>query len=298
MSAAVNNRTAADAAVLRARAEAAAGALPPLMLARGPVAATVAPGGHGLRRPGTGEDFWQYRPAHEGDTAAAIDWRRSARGDSQFVRDRERQSARTAAIWLGRGAGMNYGGQAAGTETKLDRARLIALSLALSLIHGGERVALLGDPPGAGAAQAERLAFALASAAPAARDGDGPDPAAARSGQVAVLIDDFLIESSELDAFLRRIADIGASGVMLQVLHPDEEEFPFAGAVRFETAGGLRHETRDAEGLRRAYRARLEARRAALADSARRAGFVFGTHDLGRPVSEALIWLHGVLSAR
>ena len=285
------------AAELRARAEAAAAALPPLVLARGPIAATVAPGGHGLRRPGQGEDFWQYRLAHEGDTASAIDWRRSARGDSRFVRDRERQTARTAAIWLGRGAGMDYAGQQ-GHETKLDRARVIALALSLSLIRAGERVALLGDSPGTGAAQAAKLSEGIAALTPLMQDADAPDAASARAGQVVVLIDDFLNDPSVLEDFVRTASGLGSSGVILQVLQPDEETFPFDGAIRFETAGGQHHDTRDAGGLRAAYLARLEERRRSLGQMADRAGLVFGTHDLGRPVSEAMIWLHGVLAAR
>ena len=284
-------------AELRARAEAAAAALPPLVLARGPIAATVVPGGHGLRRPGLGEDFWQYRLAHEGDTASAIDWRRSARGDSRFVRDRERQTARTAAIWLGRGAGMDYAGQQ-GTETKLDRTRILGLGLALALIRAGERVALLGESPGSGAAQAAKLSEGIAAMTPLAGDADMPAMAAARSAQVVVLIDDFLNDTSGLEGFLQAASGLGSSGVILQVLHPDEQVFPFDGAIRFETSGGLHHDTRDAGGLRAAYLARLEQRRAVLAGMARQAGFVFGTHDLGHPISEAMIWLHGVLAAR
>lgn len=285
------------AAELRARAEAAAAALPPLVLSRGPIAATVAPGGHGLRRPGLGEDFWQYRLAHEGDTASAIDWRRSARGDSRFVRDRERQTARTAAIWIGRGAGMDYAGQQ-GAETKLDRARVIGLALALSLIRAGERVALLGESPGSGAAQAAKLSQGIAAMAPLADDADAPRADAARASQVVILIDDFLNEISGVERFLQAASGLGSSGVILQVLHPDEEAFPFDGAIRFETAGGLSHDTRDAGGLRAAYLHRLQQRREALAAMAQQAGFVFGTHDLDRAGSEAMIWLHGVLAAR
>lgn len=285
------------AAELRARSEAAAATLPPLVLSRGPIAATVAPGGHGLRRPGIGEDFWQYRLAHEGDTASAIDWRRSARGDSRFVRDRERQTARTAAIWIGRGAGMGYAGQQ-GAETKLDRARVIGLALGLSLIRAGERVALLGDSPGSGAAQAAKLSQGIAAMEMLPGDADAPGPEAARTGQVVVLIDDFLNDLSGVERFLQAASGLGSSGVILQVLHPDEEAFPFDGAIRFETAGGLSHDTRDALGLRAAYLHRLQQRREALAAMAQQAGFVFGTHDLDRAGSEAMIWLHGVLAAR
>ena len=74
---------------LRAGAEAASAALPALMLSAERLAASLTAGAHGQRRAGTGEDFWQYRPATQGDTARSIDWRRSARSDGQFVRDRE-----------------------------------------------------------------------------------------------------------------------------------------------------------------------------------------------------------------
>ncbi|MDO5643795.1 MAG: DUF58 domain-containing protein, partial [Paracoccus sp. (in: a-proteobacteria)] len=242
--------------------------------------------------------FWQYRPAHSSESAARIDWRRSARGDAQFVRDRERQTARSAAIWVGRGAGMGWQGRAGQGESKYERARLIGLSLALSMIRGGERVALLGAASGAGAAQAGKISFAMASAQLLPGDADAPAPETARPGQIAILIDDFLQPDPRLDAFVARLADLGTGGVLLQVLHPDETTFPFTGALRFETAGGQRHETRDAEGLRRAYLARLEARREALAALARQGGMIFGSHDLDQPVSAPLIWLHGVLSAR
>lgn len=294
----MNNTVASRAALLRARAEEAAGALPPLILTPRPVTANAALGEHGLRRPGTGEDFWQYRPASTDDSPARIDWRRSARGDLTFVRDRERQTSRTATLWLGRGAGMGYSGQVPGDETKLDRGRLIALSLALSMLRGGERVAMLGETPGSGMIQAEKLSFTLAAAEPLPTDDDSPESSKIQSGQTYILIDDFLHENNNLNVFLGSVSDAGANGIMLQILHPDEETFPFAGAVRFETPGGLCHETRDAEGLWRSYQARLQERRSALATLALRSNFIFGTHDLSRPASGALIWLYGVLAGR
>ena len=95
---------------LRARAEGVAGHLPGLILSAERLAAMVAPGAHGLRRAGPGEDFWQYRPAGAGDGARSIDWRRSGRSDSQFVRDREAQTAQSAALWLSRAPGMDFTG--------------------------------------------------------------------------------------------------------------------------------------------------------------------------------------------
>ena len=176
---------------LRAGAEAASAALPALMLSAERLAASLTAGAHGQRRAGTGEDFWQYRPATQGDTARSIDWRRSARSDGQFVRDREAQVAQSAVLWVSAAAGMDFSG-GADRPAKRDRAALLALALALGLLAGGERVALAGQPPRPGRMQADRIAEALVARAPLPADEDTPPAEALRPGQRIVLIDDFL----------------------------------------------------------------------------------------------------------
>lgn len=282
-------------AQLRARAETASGALPALLLSAERLALQVAPGAHGLRRAGPGEDFWQYRPASSGDTARSIDWRRSARSDVQFVRDREAQTAQTAAIWVSGGQGMDYAGDER-AETKLDRARLLALGLSMLLLRGGEKVGLLGQPARTGRVQADRLAEALLSVPLAAADDDAPSPAALRPQARVVVISDFLSAPDWLPGFLAQAAGMGVSGVILQLLDPVEESFPFAGAAVFRSPGGaLRHESRDAGGLRDAYLRRLADRRAFLAAEATRAGWQFGHRDTAEPPANQLAWLWRVL---
>ncbi|MBT0781073.1 DUF58 domain-containing protein [Paracoccus sp. pheM1] len=280
---------------LRAGAEAASAALPALMLSAERLAAALVPGAHGQRRAGMGEDFWQYRPATAGDTARSIDWRRSARSDAQFVRDREAQVAQSAAIWVSAAAGMDYTGSAE-RPSKRDRADLLALALAMALLAGGERVALAGQPPRPGRLQAERMAEALVARAPLPGDEDAPPAEALRPGQRVILFDDFLGDPQPVLDYLARAAGLGVQGALMQVLDPDEEGFPWRGAVLFRSASGtLRHDTRDAAGLRAAYLARLAERRAQLTGAARMAGWHFGTHDTGAAPSQALLWLWSVL---
>ncbi|AUH63656.1 DUF58 domain-containing protein [Paracoccus zhejiangensis] len=284
-----------DAADLRARAEAESGGLPALVLSAERLAALIAPGAHGLRRSGPGEDFWQYRPAREGDTARSIDWRRSARSDAQFVRDREAQSAEAAVIWASAGQGMGYRG-AASRPTKRDRARLLALALGMVLLRGGERVGLAGQPPRAGRLQTDRLAQGLALQAEAGTDADQPPLTALRPNQRVVLISDFLGDPAWVSDYLARAAALGVSGALLQVLDPDEEVFPFDGAVLFRSVSGrVSHDTRDAAGLRAAYLERLAERRDLLTRGAQGAGWHFGTHDTATPPAAALMWLYQVL---
>jgi uncharacterized protein (DUF58 family) len=281
----------APAADLRARAEVLGAALPPLLAAAEHLATTVILGEHGRRRPGMGDAFWQYRPAGPGDGARAIDWRRSARSDAHFVREREWQAAQSVTLWVDRARSMGFSGQAR-RPAKADRARLLALAAAVLLVRGGERVGLAGGgaPPRAGRAQllhlAERL---LADASP---DYGVPDLAGAAAPGRALFLSDFLGDPAAVEAAVAQAVDRGIGGAMLMVLDPAEEVFPFDGRTIFESmSGALRHETRAAGGLRDRYLARLAERKARLAAAAARAGWHFAVHHTGQPAQPALLWL-------
>lgn len=276
---------------LRLRAGAASDALPALLLSAERLAATVVPGAHGLRRAGTGEDFWQYRPAHDSDSARSIDWRRSARSDAQFVRDRERQTAQAAYLWASGAPSMNWRGAETRPE-KSDRARVLALALGLALLRGGERVGPFGQPARPGRLQAEKLAQALLSGDAAAL----PDPSQFRADSRLLVFSDFMLAPEAWTDFLSQAAAAGTRGVLMQVLDPDEEDFPYDGAVLFRAPGeAVQHDTRDAGGLRDRYLARLADRRATLTRAAQAAGWHFGVHRTDAPPAQALLWLYSVL---
>lgn len=147
---------------LRQRSEEEAAKLPALLARAEHLAGTVLLGEHGRRRSGLGDDFWQYRPMQQGDALRDIDWRRSARSDTQFVREREWQIAQSVILWVDQAASMRFASDADLT-TKADRARTLALASAILLIRGGERVGLTGFdlPPRRGQAQITRLAQML-----------------------------------------------------------------------------------------------------------------------------------------
>lgn len=281
---------------LRARAQTASAHLPALILSAQRLAAMVAPGAHGLRRSGPGEDFWQYRPASQGDSARSIDWRRSARSDARFVRDREAQTAQTVGLWISAGQGMDYAG-APDRPTKADRAHLLALALGMVLLRGGEKVGLLGHPARAGRAQADRLAEQIVARRPAGGDGDAPPDEVLRPHQRLVILSDFLDDPAWVDRALARATGLGVTGVLMQVLDPHEETFPYDGAVLFRSlSGAVRHDSRDAGGLRAAYLARLAERRDRLRGRATGAGWHFGHHTTDQSPAVALSWLYQVLA--
>ncbi len=280
-----------DAAGLRADAETLGRSLPPLLAEAELLAATVMLGEHGRRRAGTGDEFWQYRPAHAGDPARMIDWRRSARSDATFVREREWQAAQSVTLWVDQARSMAFTGHR-DRASKAQRARLLALAVAILLLRGGERVGLAGDdmPPRAGRGQILRLAGRLVADAPA--DYGRPDAGGIASHGRAVFLSDFLGPLDTVEDALARASDRGARGVLMQVLDPAEEEFPFDGRTIFESMGGsLRHETLRAGDLRSRYLARLAERKDRLAILARAVGWHYHCHHTGSSAQSALLWL-------
>ncbi len=286
-----------EALPLRPRAEVLGQALPALLAAADHLASTVILGDHGRRRAGMGDEFWQYRPAHAGDSARMIDWRRSARSDATFVREREWQAAQSVTLWVDGSRSMAFSGDAR-RATKADRAKLISLAAAILLLRGGERVGLSGDaaPPRSGRAQADRMALALATDAPG--DYGTPDVSGLVAHGRAVFVSDFLGDLAGVESAMARASDKGVRGAILQILDPAEEEFPFDGRTIFESMGGsLRFETLRAGDLRTRYLARLAERKARLQTLAAASGWHYHCHHTGQGAQSALLWLYRALEA-
>ncbi|MEL7214910.1 MAG: DUF58 domain-containing protein [Pseudomonadota bacterium] len=294
----VGEDTAAGRAVwLRRDAERIGGALPPLLAEAQRLAATILTGAHGRRRTGPGEEFWQYRQALPGDVASAIDWRRSARSDTAYIREMEWDAAQTVTLWCDRSAAMDYRSDPKG-RSKGERAKLLSLAIAVLLGRAGERVALmesLAAEPRAGESHLRALGYALAQPVEAADYGAAPPWPDGRGGQ-AVFLSDFLGDLAPLEAALASAAQRGVRGVLLQINDPAEEAFPFDGRVRFEAMSGpTRFETDRARGLHEAYTARLAERRDALEALARGAGWQFGIHRTDESPRKALLWAYTLI---
>ncbi len=277
---------------LRARSEIEAANFPPLLARAEHLAGAVLLGDHGRRRAGMGDDFWQYRPAQIGDSRRMIDHRRSARGDTQFVREREWQIAQSVTVWVDRGASMGFSSDT-DLPTKGDRARLLGLALSILLIRGGERVGLTGTslPPRRGNNQIFRLAEYLSK--DTEEDYAPPEHRAMIPYARTLFISDFLGPLDEVKLALTKAADRGVTGVMYQVLDPTEEAFPFKGRTVFESMGGtLRHETLKATDLKGRYLERLAARKAELDELCTLAGWRFQVHHTDHSAQAGLLWLY------
>lgn len=273
--------------------------LPRLVNRAHEIAASVAYGVHGRKRAGQGETFWQYRPFTNGEAAHRIDWRRSARGDQLYVREREWEAAHDYFFWMDCSPSMAFVSSLA-QDDKLSRGVTLGLALADVLVKGGERVAALGlTAPISARDVIDRLLRALYDGAADISRDELPPESALRPRARVVLISDFLCDLDALSARLRRYAGAGASGALLMITDPSEESFPFTGETMFlDTDGGPAFHAGDARSLRAAYAKRFDAHREAVREAARASGFLFLQHHTDRPAAEAALalamGLHGV----
>ncbi|MCW6508134.1 DUF58 domain-containing protein [Lichenifustis flavocetrariae] len=266
--------------------------LPALVVSAQHIAASVAHGVHGRRRAGMGESFWQFRPFMAGESAGGIDWRRSARDDRTYVREREWEAVQTIWLWIDRSPSMAYQSNLA-PQSKLDRGLVLGLAAADLLVRGGERVGLHGLTRAfATRGIIDRLAEALAVAdrVGVAEDLPSSQPLPARSR--GVLIGDFLADPQAIAATLKGLASAGAQGQIVLIADPLEETFPFEGHVELrdsDTSARLR--LGEASALRTTYLERLAAHRDALRAVARSIGWTVMIHRTDQSAAHALLAL-------
>jgi uncharacterized protein (DUF58 family) len=275
-------------------AESLAATLPALMVRAERLASSVTLGMHGRRKAGLGQTFWQYHHYRPGDPSTAIDWRQSAKSQHLYVREREWEAAQSVWLWRDGQPSMRYG---SGTETKLERASLLALALGVLLVRGGERIALLGqrEPPANSRAAYRRIGFALSEQAPSDHPLP-PDVPLPKNAQF-VWFGDFLESFEDIEHTIRRLTRSNASGRLVHIIDPAEEDFPFSGRTRFESVDGRAdHTLGRAEGVAGQYRARFKAHGEAVALLARKLGWNYTAHRIDRSPQGALVALYADLS--
>lgn len=291
--------TAAEFSDLESRARRLSALMPSLILSARQIAQTLVHGTHGRKRAGPGETFWQFRPYSNQEPAKRIDWRRSASTDHLFVREQEWDTAHTFWLWIDLTPSMWYQSRL-GRMTKAERACLLGLSIAEILVRSGERVGILGlmrpsmdrdiVPQ-----MAERLQLGLKSdygmtAFPVGQD-------VKRFSEV-VLISDFLAPKAQLFEQLRRIGSHQTGGLMVQVIDPAEESFPFKGRVQFQDM--VQSEQiiiENARDIQTRYREAFDGRKAELSAVAKQLNWGHIEHHTDQAARAGLLHIYGFLSS-
>jgi uncharacterized protein (DUF58 family) len=270
--------------------------VPRLILEARRVASTLIHGLHGRRRAGPGENFWQYRRFVNGEPANSVDWRRSARDDNLYVREREWEASHTIWLWPDRSPSMDFTSKLS-EWSKLDRALVVSFALAEVLVQGGERV---GIPeimrPTSNRNIIEKMAETIVHDT-SDRPSLPPNFAPAPFSEV-LLLSDFWSPVAEFRRIIGQLAANGARGHVVQVVDPAEESFPYMGRVEFIEPEGLGSITAGrAETWRSEYQTLVGNHRAALRAECEQFGWSFTVHRTDRGPTELLFAIHARMGA-
>lgn len=267
----------------RNRAEDTAAALPALMMLSEKIANTLSHGEHTRKRAGLGHAFWQYREYTQTDRPQDIDWRRSAKGDDIFIRQREHQTTQKTFFWCASGRGMDF--KSAGqTHTKRENAVILALTFALLLRRAEEDIGLLAEgQTGRAEHRVERIGL---HGLQNTREEYLPSVSAPLPRHAGVIvIGDFLAPLAVIEPELQKLGGLAGRLILLQVLDPAERSLPYQGRVLFE---GYSPDERilinNVPSIRESYAQRMNAHLDGLRLMARKNAWAYALHDGAAPL--------------
>ncbi len=229
------------------------GNLAPLRMRARLVAEGVYAGSHRSARRGAGVEFGGHRPYVPGDDLRWLDRRSMLRHEHLLVREFETETDRALRLCVDATASMAYRGSRA-PASKLAFAALVAAALGRVAISGGDPVgctfiggSVRGVPVSSGRESFERLVGtleALEATGDTAKDGElleagiGAIARAARRGSAVVVLSDLLDLGDSAPDTIASIAMRGRVVVVLEVLDPDELDFPFEETTRLSSLEG------------------------------------------------------------
>jgi uncharacterized protein (DUF58 family) len=273
------------------RADEAASRLPDLIIRSDKAVRMVLSGSHSQKRAGTGEDFWQYREYIEGDRPQDIDWRRSARGDRTFVRQKEWQTTQPILFWCQRNQAMTFSSSKA-LPSKGDDAIVIMLALTQLLNQAGELTGVLSGTLKPN--RSTRLRSELAQYVYETVTSELPHPNYDHIplNSHAILIGDFLSPPTMLNDMARALSSRVSKTTIIQVLDPAEIELPYSGRIIFENdAAGSKQIIENVEAVRQAYAHRMEAHINFVRNLCKKHQWDYVLHRTDQDVSLALLAL-------
>ena len=196
---------------------------------------------HNRKRSGLGERFWQYRAYETGEDASKIDWRRSARGDQLYVKEKELESLRDYNIWIDCASSMKFL-STLGQEDKLTRAIIIGLAIADLILRSGDRVGLLGSSaPSSSHVALKKIAHQLEEHIVSNFNSSIPLLARPSKRSKIIIISDFLNNSANLKDTLNYYSNFEISGLIIMINDPCEVAFPFSGETQFFNTENNQH---------------------------------------------------------
>ncbi len=245
-------------------------------------------------------EFAEHRQYYPGDEIRRIDWRAFGKTDRYYIKEYEDETNLKAVLVVDASGSMNYAGK--NKLSKFVFAQRVAASLAYLLLGQLDGVGLLTHdtqpreylPPKASRKQLFQILRRLEDTKPGGETSLGSvwDRIAGqylkRRGLV-VLISDGLDTSPNLSRSLRHLRHARHDVLFLQVLTPEEIEFPFANPTKFQSLELRTHElTVDARRWREEYLKNFEEHQRSLRRMANELHFDHLLLRTDEPVDRAL----------
>ncbi len=227
-------------------------------------------GMHRSPNKGYSVEFKEHRPYVQGDEIRSIDWQVFGKTDRLYVREFEEETNLRSTIVVDASGSMNYVGSRAAGVSKYQYAVRLAACLAYLMIGQQDGVALATFdtkireflPHRSRPSHLQAIYAALTQRPPGGETELGDVLAGlARKLQrrgLLILISDCFGDPERLFRALANFRHSRHEVLVIQVLDPDEIDFPFSGRVRFrdlERPG--EHQDIDAASLADAYRRRF-----------------------------------------
>ncbi|HVT88157.1 MAG TPA: DUF58 domain-containing protein [Tepidisphaeraceae bacterium] len=259
----------------------------------------TAGGLHRSQLKGASVEFRQHRSYVAGDEPRRIDWRVLARTDRHYIREFQEETNLRAAILMDRSGSLSYGSR---LGSKYEYGARATAALAYLMLAQAESVglAMFGNgieqwlKPQSYRIQLSRIIELLENGRPAGYS----DPAAAMHGladrlerrSLVILVSDLFAPIPRIREGLARLRYERHEVIVMQVLDPDEIQFPFRGFFRFNGLEGERSSLIDAVLLRNSYLRNFKRHQEQLKVACRTLGVEFAQLTTDLPLDSALVW--------
>ncbi|MGH7467847.1 MAG: DUF58 domain-containing protein [Longimicrobiales bacterium] len=246
---------------------------------------------------GYSAEFQQHRPYRAGDDLKYLDWKILARTDRLYSRQFRETTSMSVMIVLDASASMGF------PEHELSKFRyasLVAASLAYLISTQGDAVGLMtmtGDalrylPARGGRPHLRSLVARLDRLSPSGHW--QPQRVVARAAElldrrgVVLVISDFYDAEEETRRELRRAARRGHDVAMLQIISPEEQSFPYQGALEMQDLESGERRLIDAAAAQVSYRKAMSDFLERCRSGAHRDGLEYALMSTDTPPERAL----------
>lgn len=247
---------------------------------------------------GSSVEFVEHRQYYPGDEIRHIDWRAYGKTGKYYIKEFEEETNLRAYLVVDASGSMGYAGS---TLSKFEYARLLAASLAYLLTAQRDAIGLVTFDsrvrdrvePSTNPKNFRLIASALENCRPGLETGLGSFfqhliPTLKRRSLV-IVVSDFFDDPQHLREALQQFRRSRHEVIMLQVIAPEEAEFPFEKPTQFRSLERDSHRLLvDPHRLRKVYLKQFERFQQELRNMALGCGFDLLTLSTAEPFTKAL----------